>query len=80
MDSGLVLSSAIFYGNTLLVALSRGQGCAVIQLCVMDNAPGWNKTPKALALVFLCPPRSGVKQLGSWGLWLKGAVGRTHHE
>lgn len=42
MDSGLVLSCAIFHGKTLLMALSVGQGCAAIQLCVMDNAPGWN--------------------------------------
>lgn len=25
---------------------AMGQGCAAIQLCVMDNAPGWNKTQR----------------------------------
>lgn len=49
MDPALVLNSAIFPGKTLLMALSVGQGRAAIQLGVMDNAPGWNKTPEALA-------------------------------
>lgn len=48
MDSGLVLSFAVFHGKTLLVALSLGQGCAAIS-SVCHHAPGWKKTPEALA-------------------------------
>lgn len=60
----------------------RGQACAVIQLCAMESAPGWSEPPEHLAQRWCSSfhPGLGGKQLGTWGLGLKGALGTTYCE